>query len=126
MDDAFAWRAAFILNLCRCKAAEWMIIMAKLSDLPNIGKVVEERLIQAGINTPEELRATGAGQAWLMIMTHLHALTGLWAWRAQSGVCVRRICLIALRTSSRRFIRRTSLNKVQALSSCSIGIIYFS
>ena len=41
--------------------------MAKLSELPNIGKVVEEQLIQVGINTPEQLRAAGSKEAWLKI-----------------------------------------------------------
>lgn len=41
--------------------------MGKLSKLPNIGKVVEEQLNQAGIRTEEELKAAGAENAWLKI-----------------------------------------------------------
>lgn len=41
--------------------------MGKLSKLPNIGKVVEQQLIQTGIETPEQLRETGSQQAWLNI-----------------------------------------------------------
>lgn len=41
--------------------------MGELSKLPNIGKVVEEQLNQAGIWTEEELKAAGAENAWLKI-----------------------------------------------------------
>lgn len=41
--------------------------MGELSKLPNIGKAVEEQLIQVGINTPEELASVGAKEAWLRI-----------------------------------------------------------
>lgn len=39
----------------------------RLSKLPNIGKTVEEQLIQAGIHNAQELKETGAKQAWLKI-----------------------------------------------------------
>lgn len=41
--------------------------MGELSRLPNIGKVVEEQLNQAGIFTEENLKETGAKAAWLKI-----------------------------------------------------------
>lgn len=41
--------------------------MGELSKLPNIGKVVEEQLNQAGIFTEEELKTVGSKQAWLEI-----------------------------------------------------------
>lgn len=41
--------------------------MGELSKLPNIGKVVEAQLEQVGIHTAQELRETGARQAWLKI-----------------------------------------------------------
>lgn len=41
--------------------------MGELSKLPNIGKAVEEQLIQVGINTPEELASVGTKEAWLRI-----------------------------------------------------------
>lgn len=41
--------------------------MDKLSDLPNIGPEVERQLNEAGIYTYEELKSTGAEQAWLKI-----------------------------------------------------------
>lgn len=41
--------------------------MGELAKLPNIGKTVEEQLNQVGIATEDELRATGAKQAWLRI-----------------------------------------------------------
>ena len=39
----------------------------ELSKLLNIGKTVEQQLIQVGIDTPEALRAFGAKAAWLKI-----------------------------------------------------------
>ncbi|NLO86602.1 MAG: TfoX/Sxy family protein [Clostridiales bacterium] len=41
--------------------------MSKLSDLPNIGPVVERQLHDVGIDTEEQLRAIGAKEAWLRI-----------------------------------------------------------
>ena len=41
--------------------------MGELSSLPNIGKVVEEQLLQVGVDSAEELRRIGARDAWLRI-----------------------------------------------------------
>jgi DNA transformation protein and related proteins len=41
----------------------------KLMEMPNIGKVVAEKLIQAGINTPQELKEIGTEQAFIRIST---------------------------------------------------------
>lgn len=41
----------------------------KLTEMPNIGKVVAEKLCQVGISTPEELRAIGAEQAFIRVQT---------------------------------------------------------
>ena len=41
--------------------------MGELSKLPNIGKTVEEQLLQVGITTAGELKSTGAKAAWLKI-----------------------------------------------------------
>lgn len=41
--------------------------MGELSQLPNIGPVVEKQLNAAGIQTGEELCALGAREAWLRI-----------------------------------------------------------
>jgi DNA transformation protein len=41
--------------------------MGELSELPNIGRVVEEQLNQVGIYTYEQLKETGSRQAWLKI-----------------------------------------------------------
>ena len=41
--------------------------MGELAKLPNIGSAVEEQLQQVGIHTPEQLRETGAKNAWLKI-----------------------------------------------------------
>ena len=41
--------------------------MGELAKLPNIGKVLEEQLNQAGITTYEDLKEIGSRQAWLKI-----------------------------------------------------------
>lgn len=41
--------------------------MGELSKLSNIGKAVEEQLIQAGISSVHELKELGAEKAWLRI-----------------------------------------------------------
>lgn len=41
--------------------------MGELSNLPNIGKVVEEQLNQVGIYNYEQLKEVGSRQAWLKI-----------------------------------------------------------
>lgn len=41
--------------------------MEQLSNLPNLGKVVEEQLIRAGVETPAQLRELGSRKAWLKI-----------------------------------------------------------
>ncbi len=53
-----------------------------LSKLPNIGKVLEEQLRQAGITNTELLRKMGSQQAWLKIRENdstvcLHCLYAL-------------------------------------------------
>ena len=40
-----------------------------LTQLPNIGKVVAEKLIQVGITTPDELRALGTEQSFIRLQT---------------------------------------------------------
>ena len=41
--------------------------MEKLSDLPNIGKVLEQQLNQIGITTFAQLKEIGSKQAWIRI-----------------------------------------------------------
>lgn len=41
--------------------------MGELSKIPNIGKKVEEQLVQVGIDSIDKLRETGAKSAWLKI-----------------------------------------------------------
>lgn len=41
--------------------------MGELSKLPNIGKTVEEQLMQVGITSADELKRCGAKAAWLKI-----------------------------------------------------------
>lgn len=41
--------------------------MSALRDLPNVGKVLEKNLIDAGIASPERLREVGAREAFLRI-----------------------------------------------------------
>jgi len=56
--------------------------MGELLKLPNIGKYAEEKLIEAGIETPEELFKVGSKVAFLRIRENdptvcLHLLYGL-------------------------------------------------
>ena len=41
--------------------------MGELSGLVNIGRAVEEQLMQAGIHSADELKRIGAREAWLRI-----------------------------------------------------------
>ncbi len=41
--------------------------MGELSELPNIGKKVEQQLNEVGINTVDDLKKIGAKDAWLRI-----------------------------------------------------------
>lgn len=40
-----------------------------LTQMPNIGRVVAEKLLQVGITTPEELKAIGSEQAFIRLQT---------------------------------------------------------
>ena len=57
--------------------------MSALSSLPNVGKVLESYLLRVGIETPEQLTAAGAENAFLRIRTQvdpsacLHMLYGI-------------------------------------------------
>ena len=56
--------------------------MGELSKLPNISKVVEQQLLDAGIRTGAELCEAGAENAWLRIQQNdptacFHRLLGL-------------------------------------------------
>ncbi|MDE6997958.1 MAG: TfoX/Sxy family protein [Oscillospiraceae bacterium] len=59
--------------------------MEKLTDLPNIGPRLAERLTQAGIGTPDQLRETGAEKAFLRIRTQVDAAACLHALEALAG-----------------------------------------
>jgi DNA transformation protein len=58
--------------------------MSELNTLPNIGRILSERLLEAGISTPEELRAMGAKEAYIRVcgvypdacINHLYAIEG--------------------------------------------------
>ncbi|MDP4090879.1 MAG: TfoX/Sxy family protein [Bacillota bacterium] len=41
--------------------------MDKLSEMPNLGKVLENKLIEVGITTPEQLIQAGSREAFLRI-----------------------------------------------------------
>ncbi|WP_346913197.1 TfoX/Sxy family protein [Clostridium sp.] len=56
--------------------------MSKLSDLPNIGKKLEEQLNEVGIETIEQLKAVGSKQAWLNIRA------------IDSSACINRLCAL--------------------------------
>jgi DNA transformation protein len=56
--------------------------MGALAQLPNIGPVVEEQLIDIGIHTPDELKTVGTEEAWLRIQridpsACIHRLLGI-------------------------------------------------
>ncbi len=54
----------------------------KLSEMQNIGPVVERQLIQAGIETPEQLMQTGSREAWLRIRAF------------DPSACINRLCAL--------------------------------
>lgn len=57
--------------------------MGKLTDLPNVGKILEENLIKSGIETPDQLRELGAEEVFSRIRAYadpgacLHMLYGI-------------------------------------------------
>jgi DNA transformation protein len=57
--------------------------MSALSDLPNVGKVLDGNLLSVGIETPEQLRSIGAEEAFIRIREQvdsdacLHMLYGV-------------------------------------------------
>ena len=52
----------------------------RLHDLPNIGKTVEKKLIEVGIETPEQLLEIGAEQAFIRLAT------------VDEGACLSMLC----------------------------------
>ena len=57
-----------------------------LTDLPNIGPVLAERLRAAGVETPEQLRQIGAEEAFLRIRAAADPAICLHALEALAGV----------------------------------------
>jgi len=55
--------------------------MSALSDLPNVGKVLEQNLRKVGIETPEQLRDLGAEETFLRIRS-----------RIDPGACLHMLC----------------------------------
>lgn len=55
--------------------------MGQLSELPNIGKVVEEKCNEVGINNKEQLNDIGSKQVVLNIMN-------------DSGACINMLCAL--------------------------------
>lgn len=56
--------------------------MSELSKLPNVGKVLEQLLIDVGITTPEQFREVGTKEAFIRIRAKdptacLHMLYGI-------------------------------------------------
>ena len=41
----------------------------QLSEMPNIGKILSERLVEVGIDSPEELKAVGSENAFIRLKT---------------------------------------------------------
>lgn len=44
--------------------------MSELEKLPNVGKILEKRLSDVGINSPEELRDNGSEEAFKKLYFH--------------------------------------------------------
>ena len=59
--------------------------MEKLIDLPNIGPKLAEHLIRAGIETPDQLRAAGAEEAFLRIRAQVDSNACLHELEALAG-----------------------------------------
>ena len=59
--------------------------MEKLTDLPNIGPKLAEHLIRAGIETPDQLRQTGAEEMFLRIRTKVDSTACLHELEALAG-----------------------------------------
>ena len=59
--------------------------MEKLTDLPNIGPKLAEHLTGAGIETPDQLRQTGAEEAFLRIRTQVDSTACLHELEALAG-----------------------------------------
>ena len=57
----------------------------KLTDLPNIGPKLADNLEKAGIETPEQMRALGAEEAFLRIRTQVDATACLHQLEALAG-----------------------------------------
>lgn len=58
--------------------------MSELTALPNIGETLADRIIQAGISTPDEIKQLGAAEVFLRVkfvypdacINHLYAIEG--------------------------------------------------
>ena len=61
------YRAIFIDRIEKSEFKKGKCFIGELSKLPNIGKKVEEQLIQVGINSVDELKKVVAKAAWLKI-----------------------------------------------------------
>ena len=59
--------------------------MEKLTDLPNIGPKLSGHLTQAGIEDPDQLRQSGAEEAFLRIRTRVDATACLHELEALAG-----------------------------------------
>ena len=59
--------------------------MTKLTDLPNIGPKLAEHLTRAGIETPDQLRQTGAEETFLRIRTKVDSTACLHELEALAG-----------------------------------------
>ena len=54
----------------------------QLTKMPNIGKVLAEKLVEVGIDTPEKLKAIGSEDAFIRLKT------------VDSGVCLNMLCAL--------------------------------
>lgn len=62
-----AWREKCVVEKNLLMQVKEVISISKLSDLPNIGNVLEQMMIKVQINTPDELKKIGSKKTFLKI-----------------------------------------------------------
>ena len=91
--------------------------MGELSELPNIGKKVEQQLNEVGVNTVDDLKKIGAKDAWLRIQkidesACIHRLMAL-----EGAVCGVKKTMLSdeVKADLKSFYQQHKINKVKAV-----------
>lgn len=79
--------------------------MGAFDAMPNIGPKLEAQLFEVGIETPEQLRETGAEQAWLRILAR------------DPSACVHRMYALA---GAVRGVRKAELPEAEKKRLCAL------